>query len=501
MTVEQFDLVVIGAGPAGEKGAAQAAYFGKRVCLVERAPRPGGAAVNSGTIPSKTLRETALALTGLRHRGLYAVDWSIKPSITIADLMHRERAVVEAEWARIHKNLERHNIYVLQGSATFTGSDTVEVRRHGQPTRQLVAQAFLVATGARPARPAMLPFDDRVVVDSDSILQLDAIPRRMVVVGGGVIACEYACIFAALGTQVTLVNTRDRLLEQLDAEAADALRDAMTERLGITVHNATDVTACRVENGLACTTLTSGAELWSECVLGAQGRVGNTDDLGCEAAGLERKARGLLQVDEQFRTANPRVYAVGDVIGFPALASTAMEQARVAMCHAFDLRYKQRLAPVIPYAVWTIPEVAMVGETEERLRLKGTAYEVARSSFSTNARGLITGDTSGFVKLLFRPDDQRLLGATVVGDGAAELIHVVMTVMLLGGTLDFFIQSVFNYPTIGESFKYAAYDGLQRLQRRIGNMPGLRQTPVASAAITSAAIAAAVTEARTDSAT
>jgi NAD(P) transhydrogenase len=484
MTVERFDLVVIGAGPAGEKGAAQAAYFGKRVCLVERAPKPGGVAVNSGTIPSKTLRETALVLSGLRHRGLYAVDVSIKADITIADLMHRERMVVEAEWERIQRNLERHRIYTLQGTATFVSPEMLEVRRHGQPLRQLTADVFLIATGSRPARPAILPFDDRIVVDSESILQLDAIPRRLVVVGGGVIGCEYACIFAALGTQVTLVNTRGRLMEQLDAEVSDALRQAMTERLGITVLNQCDVTDCRIENDLAVTTLNDGREIWSECVLGAHGREGNTDELGCDAAGIERRARGLLAVNERFATANPRIWAAGDVIGFPALASTAMEQARVAMCHAFDLRYKKALSPVLPYCIWTIPEVAMVGETEETLRLKGVPYEVARSSFANNARGRIIGETGGFVKLLVSPDDQRLLGASVVGDGAAELIHVAMTAMLLGGTLDFFIQSVFNYPTLGESFKYAAYDGLQRLQRRIGNMPGLRQTPIASAAIT-----------------
>lgn len=483
MPVERFDLVVIGAGPAGEKGAVQAAYFGKRVCLVERAPRPGGTAVNSGTIPSKCLRETALALASLRQRGLYAVDWTIRPDVTLADLMHRERLVVEAEWQRIHRNLERHGIYVVQGAARFTGPDRLEVRRHGLPHRELEAQAILVASGARPARPAVLPFDDRVVVDSESLLQLEAIPSRLVVVGGGVIGCEYASTFAALGTRVTLVNARDRLLEQLDAEASDAVRDALTERLDVTVLNGVEVAACRVENGLACTTLSSGVELWSECVLGAVGRVGNTEELDCAAAGLERTPRGHLVVDERFRSGNPRVFAVGDVIGVPTLASTAMEQARVAICHAFDLRYKQRLAPVRPYAVWTIPEVAMVGETEETLRLKGIAYEIARAPFAGNARALITGETDGFVKLLFNPDDQRLLGATIVGNGASELVHVAMTAMLLGGTLDFFIQAVFSYPTLGEAFKYAAYDGLQRLQRRIGAMPGLQRTPVSSPAV------------------
>lgn len=484
MTVERFDLVVLGAGPAGEKGAAQAAYFGKRVCLVERSPRPGGSAVNSATIPSKALRETALALTGLRHRGVHAVDVAIKRDLTIADLMHRERAVVEAEWQRIGRNLEQHRIYTLQGQARFLDAETLEVTRHGQPARRLQASAFLVATGARPARPPVLPFDDRVVVDSDSLLQLEAIPPRLVVVGGGAVACEYACIFAALGSQVTIVNARDRLLEALDAEASDLLCRVMTERLGVSIVSGTEVAACHVADGVARVALSSGLELDADCVLGAHGRVGNTDDLGCDAAGIERRPNGFLAVDDRFRTSNPRVWAAGDVLGFPALASTAMEQARVAMCHAFDLRYKQRVSPVLPYAVWTIPEVAMVGETEETLRLKGIGYEVGRAAFGANARGMITGETTGMIKLLFRPEDQRLLGATIVGDGAAELVHVPMAAMYLGASLDFFIQAVFAYPSLSESFKYAAYDGLQRLQRRFGAMPGLRMTPIASPIIT-----------------
>lgn len=487
MTVEHFDLVVVGAGPAGEKGAAQAAYFGKKVCLVERAPRPGGTAVNLGTIPSKSLRETALSLVRLRTRGLYAVDWSIRDDITIADLMQRERAAVEAEWARIRGNLDRHGIYCVQGTARFVAHDQIEVVRHGEAPRLLSAEAFLVATGTRPDRPAMFPFDDHTVVDSASLLLLERVPRQLIVVGGGSVACEYASTFAALGSRVTLLNPHDRLLAPLDAELADTLRDTLTDRLDLTIRNGMPVTACRTEHGRAAVTLASGDELWADCVLVATERIGNTEELGCEAADLARTDRGLLVTDEKGRTSNPRVWAAGDVTGVIARASTAMEQGRVAVCDAFDLRYKQRLAGTIPYAVWTIPEVAMVGATEESCRREGIPFEVGRAHFSGNARGLITGETGGFVKLLFRPDDQRLLGAAVLGDGASELVHVAMTVMMLDGTLDFFIQAVFNYPTLGESFKYAAYDGLQALRRRVAGMPGLRQTPASSAAIEPAA--------------
>lgn len=473
---DHFDLVVIGAGPAGEKGAAQAAYFGKRVCIIERAPKPGGAAVNTGTIPSKTLRETALYFSGLRQRGLYGVDYTVKSDITISDFMYRERAVVEAEWERISQNLARHGIETVQGMARFIGPNAVEVQSYRKPVRRITGECFLVATGSRPLRPDAFPFDDEVVVDSDSVLRLERIPQRMVVVGGGVIGTEYASIFAALGCKVTIVNARARLLQQLDPDASEALATALTRRLGITIVEDATVERCAVEGPVAHVHLSTGASIEAECVLVTLGRRGNTDELDLPAAGVTVNARGYVDVDPFYRTSTSSIYAAGDVIGFPALASVSMEQARVAICHAFDLQYKREVSRFVPYCVWTIPEVAMVGATEDSLRGDHLDYEVGKAHFRVNARGEIIGEAEGFIKLLFDPGTQQVLGATVLGEGASELIHVVSTAMHFNATLDLFIQAVFNYPTLGESFKYAAYDGLQRLQKRMATMPGLRTT-------------------------
>lgn len=464
---EHYDLCVIGSGPAGEKGAAQAAYFGKTVCLVERAPRPGGAAVNSGTIPSTTLRETALYFSGLRQRGLYGIEYRVKRDITVGDFMYRERAVVDASWQQIAHNLDRHQITQVQGHARFVSPDTLEVTRRGEGPRHISANVFLLATGSRPSRPTDVPFDGRVVVDSDEILSLRAIPSRLVVVGGGVVGCEYAGIFGALGVKVVLVNARDRLLSQLDVELSEALRVEMTRRLGVQVVLGIDVAGVAVDGGLATVRLADGREFVGECVLWSAGREGNTDGLGLDAAGVKLDRREYVIADRHYRTSNPRVYAAGDILGFPLLANTAMEQARVAMCHAFDLKYKQAVSDFVPYGVWTVPEIATVGLGEDAARAQGIPTEVGRASFRMNPRGQIIGDTEGFVKLVFRADDQRLLGASVVGEGACELIHVPSAVLAHGGSLDYFIQAVFNYPTLGDSFKYAAYDGLQRLQKRV----------------------------------
>ncbi len=464
---EHYDLCVIGSGPAGEKGAAQVAYFGKTVCLVERAPKPGGAAVNTGTIPSKTLRETALYLSGLRQRGLYGIEYRVKSDITIGDFMHRERAVVEQAWQAIEQNLERHRIAKVQGGARFVDPHTIEVARFKQPERRITADVFLLATGSRPTRPAEIPFDGRLVMDSDDILTLTAIPRRLIVIGGGVIGCEYAGIFAALGVRVTIINSRERLLMQLDADLSDALRTEMTRRLGVQVILDSAVAGVRVDGDVATVTLGDGRELAADCVLYCAGREGSTGDLGLDAAGVHTNARGFATIDEHYRTSAPHIYAAGDVVGFPALASTAMEQARVAMCHAFDLRYKTSVSTVLPYGVWTVPEIATVGIGEDEARAKGMPVEIGKASFRGNPRGQIIGDTEGFAKLVFRADDQRLIGASVMGEGACELIHIPAAVLQFGGGLDYFIQSVFNYPTLSDTYKYAAYDGLQRLQRRV----------------------------------
>jgi NAD(P) transhydrogenase len=473
---EHFDLVVIGAGPAGEKGAAQAAYFGKNVCVIERAPKPGGAAVNTGTIPSKTLRETALYFSGLRQRGMYGVDLRVKHDITISDFMFRERAVVEASWALIDENFKRHHVTVVQGAARLIGFNAVEVKRFGQDQRTITGDAILIATGSSPQQPTGVAVDGTVVVDSDSLLTLQRIPSRMIVIGGGVIGCEYACIFAALGVKVTIVNSRSRLLGHLDAEVGDKLRSMITARLGISVCVDVEPTEIKVDGETAQVTLSDGSVHTSDVVLFSAGRVGNTQELGLEDVGVKTNKRGYIEVDKQYRTAVPSIYAAGDVIGFPALASTAMEQARVAVCHAFDLKYKQQVSNVLPYGVWTIPEIATVGDTEDALVQKQTAFEVGRSSYRINPRGQILGDTDGFLKLLFDPDSQKILGVSIVGEHACELIHLAASVMSFGGTIDYFIQGVFNFPALSDAYKYAAYDGLQALARRRAKIPGLPAT-------------------------
>jgi NAD(P) transhydrogenase len=470
---DHYDLIVIGSGPAGEKGAAQAAYFGKRVCLIERAPKPGGAAVNTGTIPSKTLRETALYFSGLRQRGLYGVDLSVKQNITIGDFMHRERAVIETAWAIIAENIDKHGITKLQGAARFVDQHTIEVSRYGQEPRLITGAVILVATGSTPLAPVGYSIDGVVVHDSDSLLTLQRIPPSLIVVGGGVIGCEYACIFAALGVRVTLINARGRLLAHLDNDVSDALRQSMTAKLGVNIIGNAEVKNVVVENGRAQVTLNDGVVLSSDAVLVSTGRVGNSAAIGVEEIGVKVNSRGFITVDSHYRTAVPHIYAAGDVIGFPALASASMEQARVAVCHAFDLKYKSAVSSVMPYGVWTIPEIATVGESEDELHARGVPYEIGRASFRLNPRGQIIGDVDGFVKIVFHPEDQRVLGVTIVGETACELIHVGMTVIALDGTLDFFIQAAFNYPSLADAYKYAAYDGLQRLQKRHARMPGL----------------------------
>ena len=470
---DHFDLVVIGSGPAGEKGAAQAAYFGKRVCIVERAPKPGGAAVNTGTIPSKALRETALYFSGLRQRGLYGVDYQVKSDISVSDFMYRERSVIEAEWKLIDDNIKRHGITQVQGAARFIDPHTIEVSRYGTEPRIITGQFFLVATGSQPQPPEGVEVDGVTVVDSDTLLTLEKIPSTMIVVGGGVIGCEYACTFAALGVRVTIATGRSRLLAHLDSEVSDALRQQMTARLGIQVCLDAEVTGIRVENERAYVRLSTETELGAECVLYCAGRMGATAELGLQEVGVETNPRGFIKADAHYRSAVPSIYAAGDVIGFPALASTSMEQARVAVCHAFDLKYKQQVAEVLPYGVWTIPEIATVGATEEQLIARDVPFEIGRSWFRTNPRGQIIGDLDGFIKLLFSPDDQRLFGVSIVGEGACELIHIGMSCMSFGGTIDYFIQSVFNYPALADAYKYAAYDGLQAIARRHARRQGL----------------------------
>jgi NAD(P) transhydrogenase len=461
---EPFDLVVIGSGPAGEKGAAQAAYFGRRVALVEKEPHLGGAGVNTGTVPSKTLRETALYFSGLRQRGLYGVDYAIKKDITVRDFMFREREVVRALRELIDRNVERHSIALVRGGASFDDPRTVRVSAPGEEDRRLTAPVILVTTGSYPHWPEGIPRDPERLYDSDTILGMDHIPASLVVVGGGVIGCEYATMFRALGIQVTLVAGGERLLTFLDEEIGDRLERQLA-MLGLAVVRGESVTAVSREGPEVAVQLRGGSVLRAERVLFASGRTGATRGLKLENAGLVAGPRGHLEVNGNYQTAVPHVYAAGDVIGFPALASTSMEQARVAMCHAFDLKYKDRVSPLLPMAVYTIPEIAAVGETEESCRAKGLRYAVGRAEYRANSRGQIVGDLSGLVKLVFSVPDLKLLGVHILGEMASELVHVGQACLAFGGTIDYFIQAVFNYPTLGEAYKYAAYDGLGNAAR------------------------------------
>ncbi len=467
-----YDLIVIGSGPAGEKGAAQAAYFGKRVALIERESVFGGAAVNTGTVPSKTLRESALHLSGFRQRGFSdSIDLTMREGISVADFMYRKQIVVEREWRRIDENLRRHRIERFHGLARFISPTGVEVVG-SEGSQLLEGTIVLIATGSSPVRPSHVPFDDECVCDSDTILLMKTMPQSLAVIGAGVIGCEYASIFAALGVEVHLIDGRTALLPHMDREIVRVLVGEMQNRLGVALHLGCDVAAVVKEGDRVAVTLKNGSTIPVDKVLYAAGRQSNTGDLNLEAAGVKTGARGLLLVDEHYRTNIPSIYAAGDVIGFPALASTSMEQARVAMVHAFDLKYKTRVAGILPYAIYTIPELATVGFTEEQCREKGIDYAAGRASYRNNARGQIVGDTKGSVKLVFERETLKLLGVHIVGENASELLHVGMIVMQFGGTINAFIDCVFNYPTLGEAYKYAAYDGLGSVALKPKTSPG-----------------------------
>ena len=465
---DHVDLVVIGSGPAGEKAAAQAAYFGKRVAMVEMQPDLGGACANTGTLPSKTLRESALFLSGLRQRDIFGVDVSVhNKGLSVAHFMVQKDVVVSREHERIGRNIERHGIIVHRGRGRLEDPHTVVVEREGEAPLRLHTEVVLIATGSAPRRPPEIPFADTEVDDSDEILQLDRIPDSMVVVGGGVIGCEYASVFAALGTtRVILLEARDRLLGFLDAEIGDRLTQAF-RRIGMEVILGDQIAVYgKQETRGVRLTLKSGRVLEADRVLVAAGRLGNTRGMGLEEIGVKLDERGLVVVDGSFQTTVPGVYAAGDVIGFPALASTSMEQGRVAMVHAFNLKYKTQVAPMFPYGIYTVPEVSMVGMTEAEAREKGIDIEVGRASYRDNARGQIINDPDGMLKLVFEAPTRKLLGVHVIGERATELVHTGQAVLNLGGTIDYFIEVVFNYPTLGELYKYAAYDGLGKLRAR-----------------------------------
>jgi NAD(P) transhydrogenase len=459
-----YDLIVIGTGPAGEKGAAQAAYFGKRVAIIEGHAMLGGARVQSCALPSKNLRETALALAGFRQRPGSAVDVRVRPTATLAELLCRDEPLVNAEIARITTNIQRHGITLYRGQANFAEPHTVVVQPPGGAPLRLTADVVLIATGSRPSRPPGIPFEDPGVFDTDKILSAARVPESLAVIGGGVIGCEFASMFAPLGTSVVLLDAGARLLPFADGEVSAMLAESFAH-LGIDVRLGARVAKVeRAGKDSLHTVLEDGTRINTAEVLVSAGRTGRTEALDLAAAGLGADDRGRLPVNEHYQTAVPHIYAAGDVVGFPGLASISMEQGRLAMCHAFDLKYKTRLSSVQPLGVYTIPEFAMVGHTEESARGKGLSYGVGRAFFRDNPRAHLAGGRDGLLKLVFSRPDRRLLGAHIVGERATELIHIATTCLALGGTLDTFIEGVFNYPTLSELYKYAAYDGLGAVQ-------------------------------------
>lgn len=458
---ERFDMVVVGAGPAGEKAAAQAAYFGKSVAVVEDAPVLGGAMAASA-VTTKAMREAALYLTGFQRRHVYGTGIDLHPQAVIDGLRVRAVDVAASMSRAVSENLARHGIELVVGRARLPANRTVAVTAAGEVARTLVSDVVLIATGSRPFHPPGIPFDDPDVLDSETARDLDRPMRSLVVIGGGAVACEYASIFMALGAEVTLVDRGARLLPFLDAECSGLMADYL-QASGMKLLSETSVTAMtRDAEGLAVQT-DRGAVFRPEKVIVAAGRVGNIEELGLADIGVKTDARGRVLVDDHFQTTAPGVYAAGDVIGPPALASASMEQGRVAACYALGIPFKKTVDPLVPFGVYAIPECAMVGLTEEQAIAEGRNYAIGTSRFVDNSRAAIAGTTDGMVKLLIDGDSRKLLGIHIVGEGATELVHLGQAILHFGGTVDYFIHATFDVPTMSDAYKYAAYDCLQRM--------------------------------------
>ena len=472
--MNHYDVIIIGTGPAGQKGAIQAAKLGKKVAIIEKEPVLGGAQVNTGTIPSKTLREAVIQLTGTNRRGLFGENYRVKKDITVADLMTASQNVIRFERDLIRNQFERNRIDLIWGKAHFEGPNLIQVEREGG-SEMITADKFLVAVGTIPARPESIPFNDTTIMTSDGLLRLNRLPKTMIVVGGGVIGSEYATIMAALGVRVTLIEGRSQVLGFLDQEIAGALQYHMRNkgislRLGEKVKAITEVEHERGADGngngvneLVQAELESGKKLRAETLLYAVGRQGVCGALGLDNVGITFDDRERLTVDDNYQTNVEHVYAAGDVIGFPALASTSMEQGRRAICHAFGKDVGNYNTKLFPYGIYAIPEISMIGKTEEQLTQEGIPYEAGIARYKELARGKILGDENGMLKMLIHPDTHKILGIHIMGSGATELIHIGQAVMALDGQVEFFVNNVFNYPTLAEAYKIAAYNGLNKL--------------------------------------
>jgi NAD(P) transhydrogenase len=461
--MQSYDLIVIGSGPAGMRAAIQGAKSGKRVALVEKREVLGGACINTGTIPSKTLREAVMHFSGVNFQGTYGSNYRVKDKVSMSDLSFRVQHVIKTEVDVAAAQLSRNNIEVLTGVASFLDPTHLRVvSSRGQSDYE--APHIIIATGTKPATSAKVPLNGKTIINSDQILDLAEIPRSMIVVGGGVIGVEYTCMFATLGCRVILVEKRPRLLEFADSEMIEALsyhlRDnRVTMRLNEEVDSVEES-----PSGEVIANLKSNKKISAGTLLYAVGRQGNVDDLNLEAAGLSADSRGRIEVDGDFRTKTPNIFAAGDVIGFPSLASVSMEQGRLAAANAFG-NIVQTNPAFYPIGIYTIPEISFIGKTEEQLTDEDVPYEVGVAFYREIARGQIRGDTTGRLKLIFHRETRKILGVHIIGEGASELLHIGQAVLILDGTVDYFVQTVFNYPTLAECYKAAAFNGLNKLAR------------------------------------
>jgi NAD(P) transhydrogenase len=464
MSAAKYDLVIIGSGPSGQRAAVAASKMKKRVAVVESRAVVGGVCVNTGTIPSKTMREAVLHLSGYNYRSVYGINYRVKERITMADLAFRVQAVIKTEVDVTEAQLSRNGIDIVHGIASFVDANHVRVQGlSGDST--IEGDRIIIAVGTKPAASPKVPINGRTIINSDQVLELPALPKSMIVVGGGVIGVEYTCMFSTLGVRVTLIEKRAKLLEFADQEIVESLsyhlRDSrVTMRLGEEVSSVEEL-----PDGTVIANLESKKRVSGDALLYAVGRQGAIEDLNLAAAGIAADDRGRIPVDEHYQTNVPNIYAVGDIVGFPSLASVSMEQGRIAAARAFNDTLTSSNPSFYPYGIYTIPEISFIGKTEEQLTDEDVPYEVGMAFYRETARGQIRGDTTGRLKLIFHRETRKVLGVHIIGEGASELIHIGQAVMIFGGTVEYFVDTVFNYPTLAECYKAAAFNGLGRLHR------------------------------------
>jgi NAD(P) transhydrogenase len=459
-----YDLIVVGSGPAGQRAAIYGSKLGKKVAVVEMREVVGGACINTGTIPSKTMREAVLHLSGYNYKSIYGMNYRVKEKITMSDLAFRVQHVIKTEVDVTEAQLSRNNVEMLVGTASFVDENHIRVT-NSRGTNVYQAANVLISTGTKPAASDKVPINGRTIINSDQVLDLADLPKTLIVVGGGVIGVEYTCMFSALGVRVVLIERRPRLLEFADQEIVEALsyhlRDSrVTMRLNEEVESVEEM-----PDGTVVANLESKKKVQGDALLYAVGRQGNVDELNLPAIGLDADKRGRIPVDKDFRTKVPNVFAAGDVIGFPSLASVSMEQGRIAAARAFGDETMLSNPSLYPYGIYTIPEISFIGKTEEQLTEEDVPYEVGVAYYREIARGQIRGDTTGRLKLIFHRETHSILGVHIIGEGASELLHIGQAVMALGGKLEYFVDTVFNYPTLAECYKVAAFNGLNRVSK------------------------------------